>query len=179
MLARRVLLTLLLTLTGTSLHADFDAEVTKAPGFDSGIGAVALVTVSCHESVDCAEVEDRAAADLGTRGLRFRVIPPDSVRRALFERGSTSMTDDVRQAVLDEVGADAVLEISIPFGNRGDGFGGRRRSEVRVEVRLVTRGGELRLSGRGSGRPKNVVSGTERVAGNVLERIFDEAFGGS
>jgi hypothetical protein len=33
------------------------------------------------------------------------------------------------------------------------------------------------MSGRGTGRPKNVVSGTERVAGTVIEKILLEAFG--
>lgn len=177
MLKRVALLVILLAATSTSVHADFDAEVSKSPDFASGISTVAIVTVACHESVDCAQVEDRVAEDLGDRQLGLRVVPPRAMRQALFARGSTSMTEDVRGQVLDEVGADAVLEISIPFANRGDGFAGHRRSEVRVEIRLVTRSGELRLSGRGSGRPKNVVSGTERVAGTVLEKIFDRAFG--
>jgi hypothetical protein len=67
----------------------------------------------------------------------------------------------------------------VPFANRGDGFGGHRRSEVRVEVRLVSRDGALRMSGRGTGRPKNVVSGTERVAGTVIEKILGRAFPGT
>ena len=33
------------------------------------------------------------------------------------------------------------------------------------------------MSGRGSGRPKNVVSGIERVVATVIEKILLKAFG--
>jgi len=176
MTARWLFVLALLTLGVTDVQADFDAEVTAPAGFADDLTRVAVIAVSCHESVDCNQVEDSAAAALVDRGVAFRVVPPSRVREETFSRGVDTLSGELRAEVFDELGVDGVLEIRVPFADRGDGFGGRRRSEVRVEVRLVTRDGTLRMSGRGSGRPKNVVSGTERVAGTVLEKILRKAF---
>ncbi|HET9767634.1 MAG TPA: hypothetical protein VFS60_12345 [Thermoanaerobaculia bacterium] len=167
----------LLALVSAAAHADFNVEVTAKPDFAAGLARVAVIAVVCHESIDCSEVEDRAAEELAERKPGFEVVAPSDVRKEVFDRGAAALTDELRPAVLDKLNADGVLEIRIPFANRGDGFGGSRRSEVRVEVRLVNRKGEVRMTARGSGRPKNVVSGTERVAGTVIEKILLEAFG--
>ena len=42
---------------------------------------------------------------------------------------------------------------------------------------LVGHDGRLLMQGRGSGRPKNVVSGTERITSTVIEKILVKAFG--
>ena len=154
-------------------RADLD-ELVEGPGNAAGIGSVLG-----DESVDCAQVEDAAAEELGNRKPSFAIVPPARVREALFAAGASELTDELRAALLDELGADGVLEIRVPFANRGDGFGGRRRSEARVEVRLVARDGRLLMTGRGTGRPKNVVSGSERVAATVVEKILVKAFSGT
>ena len=125
-------------------------------------------------------LRQRMAGEQPPTNLRpgFEVIAPSAVRDELFARGATSLSAELRPAVLEKLAADAVLEIRVPFANRGDGFGGRRRSEARVEIRLVTLDGTLRMSGRGTGRPKNVVSGTERVASTVIEHVLAKAFPG-
>jgi len=171
-------LTSLLCLSATTARADFNADVTAPKDFAAGLTRVAVIAVECHEAVDCGQVEDAAAEELVNLKPGFAVVPTSAVRQELFARGVTSMTPELRGPVLEKLGADAVLEIRVPFANRGDGFGGRRRSEARVELRLVTADGALRMSGRGSGRPKNVVSGTERVASTVIEHILAKAFPG-
>jgi hypothetical protein len=176
---RRSLLTAaLLALAVGTARADFNVEVTAPPGFADGLTRVVVIAVACHESVDCAQVEDTVAEELANNKPPFKIVPPGELRKELFARGATAWSEDLRPAVLEKLQADGVFEIRVPFANRGDGFGGRRRSEVRVEVRLVTRDGALRLSGRGSGRPQNVVSGTERVAGTVIEKILEKVFSG-
>ena len=162
----------------TAGRADFDAEVTAPKGFAAGLTRVAVIAVQCHEAVDCHQVEDAAAEELNTLRPGFEVVPTSAMREELFARGATEMTPELRGSVLEKLGADGVLEIRVPFASRGDGFGGRRRSEARVELRLVGPDGTLRMSGRGSGRPKNVVSGTERVASTVIEHILAKAFPG-
>ncbi len=174
---RALLAAAILSLAAGAARADFDAEVTASPDFTAGLRRVAVIAVACHESVDCTQVEDAAAEELTGRKPGFEVVSPSAIRDELFARGATELSDDLRPAILEKLGVDGVLEIRVPFANRGDGFGGKRRSEARVEVRLVTREGELRMSGRGSGRPKNVVSGTERVVGTVIEKILLKAFG--
>ena len=159
-------------------RADFDVDVNAPRDFAAGLARVAVVAVDCHDAVDCNEVEDAAAEELTNVAPGFAVVPPQAIRDELFARGATSLSAELRPAVLEKVGADAVFEVRVPFANRGDGFGGRRRSEVRVEVRLVGLDGTLRMSGRGTGRPKNVVSGTERVAATVIEKILARAFPG-
>jgi hypothetical protein len=175
---RHVILVALLALAAVPARADFDVDVTAQPGFADGLTRVAVVAVQCHESVDCAQVEDAAAEELSERKPPFEVLPPARVRDALFAAGASSLTDELRVSILSSLAVDAVLELRVHFANRGDGFGGRRRSEVRVEVRLVSTDGKLLLNARGTGRPKNVVSGTERVAATVVEKILLEAFGG-
>lgn len=155
-------------------RADFNADAIAAPDFPAGLRRVAVIAVNCHESIDCGEVEDAVAADLVERKPGFAVVAPNAVRTELFARGVTELTDELRPAILEKLQADGVLEINVPYASRGDGFGGRRRSEVRVELRLAGTDGRLHLSGRGSGRPKNVVSGTERVAGTIIGQILDK-----
>ena len=166
----------LVGLSATAARADFDAEVTAPKDFAAGLTRVAVIAVECHDAVDCHQVEDAAAEELTNVNPGFAVVPTSAIRDELFARGATSLTPELRAPILEKLGADAVFEIRVPFANRGDGFGGRRRSEARVEVRLVTPEGALRMSGRGSGRPKNVVSGTERVASTVIEHILAKAF---
>ncbi len=173
---RHISLSALLMLVALPAHADFNVDVTASPGFAAGLTRVAVIAVDCHESVDCTQVEDATALELSEREPPFEVLSPVRLREELFALGETALTDELRPSVLATLGVDGVLELRIPFANRGDGFGGRRRSEVRVEVRLVTTDGQLRLSARGTGRPKNVVSGTERVASNVIEKILLKAF---
>ena len=175
---KRTLLALALFLGASASRADFNAEVTAQPGFADGLTRVAVVAVSCHESLDCAQVEDAAAEELTNRRPPFAVVSPAEVREQLFASGASELTEEARATALDALGADGVLEIRVPFANRGDGFGGTRRSEARVEVRLVARDGRLLMSGRGTGRPKNVVSGSERVAATVIEKILVKAFSG-
>jgi hypothetical protein len=176
-LARTTLFAIaLLGYAATAARADFDAEVTAPEGFAAGLSRIAVIAVECHEAVDCHQVEDAAAEELTGLKPGFAVVPTRAVRDELFARGATALSPELRGPVLAKVGADGVLEIRVPFASRGDGFGGRRRSEARVELRLVTAEGTLRMSGRGSGRPKNVVAGTERVAATVIEHILAKAF---
>jgi hypothetical protein len=156
--------------------ADFDVDVTAPPGFADGLTRVVVLAVECHESVDCGQVEDRIAEELGNVKAPFEVVEPKKVREELFALGHADYDEAVRAALLEKLGVDGVLELRVPFANRGDGPGGRRRSEVQLSLRLVTVDGALRLNARGSGRPLNVVSGTERVAGTVVEHILAEAF---
>ena len=173
---RTLLVVALVWLAAARAQADFDAEVTAPRGFADPFSRVVVVAIDCHAAVDCQQVEDAAAEELASLRPGFEVVSPQVVRDELFARGATSLAPELRPAVLEKIGADGVLEIRVPFANRGDGFAGKRRSEVRVELRLVTPDGALRMSGRGSGRPKNVVSGTERVAATVIEKILAKAF---
>lgn len=159
------------------VRADFDVRVTAPEGFADGLTRVLVLAVECDESVDCGQVEERTVTELRRLHPGFEVVAPERLRRALFALGRTAYAEDVRGRLIEELEVDGILEVRIPFGNRGDGFGGRRRSEARVELRLVSPDGTLRMSGDGTGRPKNVVSGTERVAGTVIEKILAEAFG--
>ena len=70
-----------------------------------------------------------------------------------------------------------MVELEIPFAERGDGFGGTRRSSIRVDIALVSEDGRILMTATGTRRPKNVVSGPERVVGKTLDEFVDRVFG--
>lgn len=158
--------------------AAFRATVTKAEGFNTkSLERVAMVTAECDEVVDCANLERRAREQASELSLPFTVVPEQEIREFLFARGESAYRPDLRPALAEAFQLSAVLEIKVPFSERGDGFGGRRRSSVRIDVELLSPEGRILLRGTGTGRPLNVVSSPERVAANVLKEILKEAFG--
>jgi|GEM_PF-6620305 len=160
-------------------QAKFNATVTKAPGFDpASISKVLVVTRECHEVVDCSEIERQIVGAVVELGAPFSTVPEVAVRQHLFAQGMIEYDPEMRQELAEEFGADAVIELVVPFAERGDGFGGKRRSSVKVEIFMLRPDGAILLHGTGTGRPKNVVSGPERVSGNIVEKILKDAFGG-
>ncbi|MEM7048156.1 MAG: hypothetical protein AAF604_00780 [Acidobacteriota bacterium] len=158
--------------------AAFRANVTRADGFSPRqVQRVVVATRQCHEVVDCSAMEQRVVGEMLELGVPFAVVAESRVRKHLFEQGTLEYVVEQRQSLADAFEADAVLELAVPFAERGDGFGGRRRSSVKVEIFLLRPDGELLLHGVGTGRPLNVVSGPERVTGNVVETILRKAFG--
>lgn len=177
-LAKLALFLLVAWAVAVPAQAKFKATVTKAEGFDAEtVSKVVVVTRQCHAVVDCSAIERKIAAEIHALDLPFTPVPELLVRQFLFDRGTTELTKELRTELAEEFGADALLEVSVPYAEKGDGFGGRRGSQVKVEIYLVRPGGEILVHGVGTGRPKNVVSGPERVAGNIAERILKKAFG--
>jgi hypothetical protein len=52
----------------------------------------------------------------------------------------------------------------------------RKRSEVKLTLRLVRPSGEILFVADGTGRPTNTLSSPEKAAGEVAERVFEEVF---
>ena len=147
-------------------------------GFDEGIERIAVVTTECEPSLDCARVEEKVRLELVKMASGFAVAQENQVREYLFGEGHLHYTSDLREALAEQFELDAILEVSIPHAVKGDGFGGQDSSEARVEILLVKPTWQILLHGVGTGRPNNVVTAPERVAGNVIEKIFEKAFGG-
>jgi hypothetical protein len=167
----------LLLATAPPAEAAFRATVTKAEGFSvASLKRIAIITVECDEVVDCANLEQRAREQASELGLPFTVVPEQQIREFLFDRGEAVYRPELRQALVEKFELSAVLEIKVPFSERGDGFGGKRRSSVRIDVELLSPEGKILLRGTGTGRPLNVVTSPERVAANVLKEILREAF---
>lgn len=158
------------------VSAAFRTTVTKAENFPSDLAKIAVVTVECGEVVDCSKIEQKAQLEIGRLAIGLTVVPEVVVRRSLFAHGQTKYTTDLRGVLAEEFELDAILELSIPFAVIGDGYGGQRGSEVKVEMVLVRPDGEVLLHGVGTGRPMNVVTSPERVAGNVVEKLMEKAF---
>ncbi|MEM9554590.1 MAG: hypothetical protein AAGC60_10045 [Acidobacteriota bacterium] len=157
--------------------AKFSATVTKAKAYDpSAIAKVAVITTECHEVVDCGRLERRIVIEAQEMPVSFTVVPEEEVREFLFAEGHLSFTPELRGVIAEAFGIDAFLELRVPFAERGDGFAGNRRSSVKIELLLTKVDGAILLHGVGTGRPLNVVSSPERVAGNVVEEIFMQAF---
>lgn len=166
-----------LSVFGSALHAATKATVTAPKGFADGIKKIALVTAQCAPQLDCPDVLRRVTATMKSElKLDFVIVADTHVREALFKLGASSFSKEHRAALGESLGLDALLEIDIPFAERGDGYGGRQGSETKVELRLVRPGGELLMSGSGFTRVKNVVSSPERVADLTVKEILKKAF---
>ena len=158
-------------------QAKFKVTVTTAKDFKiEDLKKVAVVTTQCHEVLECADLERRAISEISNLRVGFRAVPETLLRDFLFQHGATEYTPELRQAIADHFKIDAFLELKIPFAEKGDGFGGRESSQVKLELRLTDLEGAILLFGVGTGRPNNVVSSPERVAGNVVEKIVKKAF---
>lgn len=167
----------LVMLPTTTLLAAFRTTVTKSEDFEQAvISRVATVTLECDRTVDCAAIERKVNNEARKLKLPFQLVIERLVRQALFSQGHTEYTPEVRASLAAELEVDALIELKIPFAERGEGFGGRRGSQVTVELFLVRPNGEILLHAVGTGRPKNVVTAPERVAGNLVERILKKAF---
>jgi hypothetical protein len=174
---RTALLALLCVALAAPAAADFRTTVTKAEGFTpASIRRVAVVTVECHEVTDCARIEQKVFLEFQGSALGLEVIPEQRIREYLFAHGHTAYDPSLRQALAAEFDLDALAELRIPFAEKGDGFGGHRRSQVKVELALVDPGGKILVHGVGTGRPLNVVTSPERVAGNVVEELVEKIF---
>lgn len=170
--------TLLVGVVCTSpLFAGTTVTVTAPKGFADGLHRVALVVDQCVPEVDCSDVGRRATATIVAElKLPLSFVSEAQVREALFKMGATSYSKERRADLATALSADAILEIDIPFAERGDGYGGRQGSEAKVEVRLVKASGEILMSGSGLGRPTNVVTSPERVADRTIKEILQKAF---
>ena len=158
-----------------SALAGFNVNVTKAPGFDpASISKVVVVTFECHEALDCRRLEREVATELQKAQLRLRVMVGDPVYSQLLGMGKERYSVDLREQLSAALGADTVLELSAPHASPG--MGTRKRSEVKLTLRLVRPTGEILFVGDGSGRPTNTISSPEKAAGEVAERVFEEVF---
>ncbi|MCH9651678.1 MAG: hypothetical protein K0U98_25855 [Deltaproteobacteria bacterium] len=157
--------------------AAFRTTVTKSDDFKQvELSRVAVVTAECYKTVDCSAIERKVYAEALKMKVRFKVVPESRVRDSLFSQGHTKYNIDLRQALADSLDLDGLIELRIPFAEKGDGYGGRKGSEVKVELLLIRPDGGILIHGVGTGRPANVVTSPERVAGNLVEKILKKAF---
>ncbi len=167
----------LMAVVASPATAKFKTTVTKSEDFERAeLSRVAVVTVECYKTVDCSEIERKIYAEALKLKVRFQLIPEKTVRDALFSQGHTEYNSELRQVLVRELDLDGLIELKIPFAEKGDGYGGIKGSEVKVELLLIRPSGEILMHGVGTGRPKNVVTSPERVAGNLVEKILKEAF---
>lgn len=170
-------LLVLATFGAGKLGASTKVTVTAPEGLAEGIVKVALVSVECAPQLDCPSVLERVTATIRAElKLALKIAHGPSVREALFKLGATDYTESHREDLAKALSLDAILEIRIPFAERGDGYGGRQGSESKVELRLVKPSGEILMSGTGFGRPMNVVTSPERVADRTIKLILEKAF---
>ena len=155
--------------------AGFNVNVTKAPGFDpASVSKVVVVTSECHEALDCRRLEREVATELTKAQLRLRVMVGDPVYSQLLGLGKERYSVDLREQLATALEADALLELSAPHASPG--MATRKRSEVKLTLRLVRPTGEILFVGDGSGRPTNTISSPEKAAGEVAERVFEKVF---
>lgn len=168
---------LMAVLASEALLASTKVTVTAPSGFAAGISRIALVTPACAPQLDCPEVIKRVTSTMNAElRLGFEIVADSLVREELLKMGATEFKSEHREALAHALNLNALLEIDIPFAERGDGYGGRQGSETKVDVRLVRPSGEILMSGTGFGRPMNVVTSPERVADRTVKEILEKAF---
>jgi len=171
------ILALALFVVGSPLLAATKTTVTAPKDFATGINRIALVADQCAPQLDCPDVLRRVTATMKSElKLEFVIVADTHVREALFKLGATSFSKEHRAALGEALNLDALMEIDVPFAERGDGYGGRQGSETKVEIRLVKPTGEVLMAGSGFGRPNNVVTSPERVADRTIKEILEKAF---
>ncbi|MCB1055267.1 MAG: hypothetical protein KDD11_07105 [Acidobacteria bacterium] len=156
--------------------ARFQFNVTRSPDFDpAALERVLVVTAECHESLDCRRLEREVANELIKLHRPFRVLFGEDVYSELLRTGHERYSTDLRETLAQAFDADALLEISAPHA--APGMATRRRSEIKITLRLVRPAGQILFLGEGTGRPKNTVSSPEKAGGEVAERVFEDVFG--
>jgi hypothetical protein len=134
-----VAISVLLALWAAVALAAFEVNVTAPPGFADGVKRIAVVTATCHEMLNCPQIEQTVVAKLAQMNLGIAVVSEAEVRRVLFAKGETAYRTELREQLAGDLQLDALMELEIPYGKRGEGYGGRRGSEVKVDLRLVCR----------------------------------------
>lgn len=167
----------LLLWVGTA-EAAFRVNVTRQPGFNPrNLSRLAVITTECHPVVDCTAIQQRVVEEISRVAPGLKLVRESDVRQFLFEAGHTAYDPEMRDALFEKFELSALIELVVPFAEKGDGFGGHRRSQVKVELQIRDREGKILVHGVGTGRPANVVSSPERVAGNVVEEIVRKLYG--
>lgn len=155
-------------------EAAYKVSFTAAEGFPSGLNKVAIVTVDCHEMLNCREIERRLGLDLRALVPGFWVATDNDVHEALFNLGEASYDESIRSELCESLGADAVIELEVPYGEKG--VYGQNTTKSKVFVKIVSRDGQILLTGEGSGRG-STVSTPEGVATKTARKLLKEALG--
>jgi hypothetical protein len=119
-------------------------------------------------------MEREVATELTKAKPGLQPVVGDPVYSHLLRLGKERYSTDLRETMTSALGADSVLELSAPHAELG--MATRRRSEVKLTLRLVRPSGEILFVGEGTGRPKNTLSSPEKAAGEVAEWVFEQVF---
>lgn len=171
---RPLLATAFLLAVPLSTHAAYKVSFTAAEGFPSGLKKVAIVTVDCHEMLNCREIERRLSLDLRALVPGFWVATDKDVHEALFNLGAASYDEPLRTELCKSLDADAVIELDVPYGEKG--VYGQNTTKSKVFVRIMSKEGEILLTGEGSGRG-STVSTPEGVAAKTALKLLKQALG--
>ncbi|MCG8458444.1 MAG: hypothetical protein MI919_19380 [Holophagales bacterium] len=137
-----------------------------------------LVTVpECHLVMDCSKLREKIHERVADDGPKIRLVGEAEWREYLFGLGKTSYTPELRAAAMEHFEVAAIAEIKILDARRSEGFGSATRSVVNLELTIYDADGAVLIHASGTGKPKNVVSGPEKVGGRVVGRILKKAFG--
>lgn len=173
-LVRLLIVTALLLTFPSISDAAYKVNFTAAEGFPSGLNKVAIVTVDCHEMLNCREIERRLSLDLRALVPGFRVATAKDVHEALFDLGEASYDESIRSELCESMDADAVIELKVPYGEKG--IYGQNTTKSKVFVKIVSKDGEILLTGEGSGRG-TTVSTPEGVATKTARKLLKKALG--
>src|SRR5262245_3270401 len=96
------LLTVLALASIAPCFAGYKIDVTTKPGFSEGLSKVVIVTVVCHERLDCRDIERKIGTKIPSIASKLLVVPVDQVGQALLELGKTKYDPSLREQLLSK-----------------------------------------------------------------------------
>lgn len=184
------LIALALTTASFSLFAGYKVEVNKSPDFPRGITAVALITPAAPGDFDVEWLETKFGKYLAEEH-HLAVVPAAAVRKAMFDMGIESVTDQNRADLAKKLRVDAFVVPAIQFSgtktegpmifNTAPGVFSMSQDEVnqgRVTLLFVD-GATGKILMKGTGKGESEWRSGKGVAWKIFKEILDKAFSGS
>lgn len=104
-----------LALTATTLTVD------AQPGYTAGVRVVGVAPVDCTPKLDCTEIEEKIAEALRDK-TGWRVIGAEEVEEEMDPWGDRQLLPGNVAALAQDLGADAILTISLLPAGSAKGF---------------------------------------------------------
>lgn len=175
----QLLLAILMTLLAVSVQAAFQETLTASERWKDvkpTVDRLLVVAADCHDVMDCTNFEQRIHERVAEDGPKIRLVAETEWREFLFGLGKTSYSPELRAQAMEHFGLEAIAEVKIVDARRSEGFGSSTRSVVNLELTIFAADGGVLVHASGTGKPKNVVSGPEKVGARIVGRILEKAF---
>lgn len=184
---RKVLLALLLVAAPAA--AKWSVDVQNVPDLRVAVHVVAIVPITCPESVDCDRVETDIVK-MVAMATGARVVGPRVLKEAAFKEGIVPpLSTEALARFSQAAGADSVMVVSIgglsttTTGGSGVVVGSTfvatqdKKQDGSLTLTITSLDGKLLLHGTGFGESRNPFRAEEGMVLKMARLILEKAFG--